>query len=250
MPKKNRIRTDSLCRLMVYILGHRPDEFGLVPDKEGFITFKELLWAIHEEQGWGYVRQVHINEVLMGKERDLFQPEDKRIRALDRQWHLDLDNPILSSPKILFTPIRRKAHPFAMEKGLKSTEDRYLILTSDRDMAKRIGHRRDQNPVLLEIMAASAQEEGIFFYPFGHLFLTTDIPARFISGPPVSKEAVSTRWVTETKKDDFVPRPIDFSPGTFTLDMNKDPDPYRRAKGKKSRGWKESDRKIRKRKHQ
>jgi len=235
---------------MVYILGHRPDEFGLVPDKDGFITYKELLRAIHEEQGWGYVRQGHINEVLLGKERDFFQPENKRIRALDRRWHLDLDNPTLSSPKILFTAIRRKAHPFVMEKGVKSPEGQYIILTSDRDMAKRIGHRRDQNPVLLEIMAASAQEEGISFYPFGHLFLTTDIPARFISGPPVSKEVSATQWITETKKDDFMPRPIDFSPGTFILDMNKDPDLYRRAKGKKPMGWKESARKMRKRKHQ
>ena len=233
---------------MAYILGHRPDEFGLVPDIEGFITYKELLWAIHEEPGWGYVRQGHINEVLMGKERDLFQPEDKRIRALDRRWHLDLDNPTLSSPKILFTAIRRKAHPFVMEKGLKSTEGRHIILSSDRDMAKRIGHRRDQNPVLLEIMAASAQEEEIFFYPFGHLFLATDIPARFISGPPVSKEVLVTQWTTETKKDHFMPRPIDFSPGTFLLDMNKDPDPFRRAKGKKPKGWKESARRMRRKK--
>jgi len=234
---------------MVYILGHRPDEFGLIPDKEGFITYKELLWGIHEEPGWGHVRQGHINEVLMGKERDLFQTEDKRIRTLDRRWHLDFENPTLSSLKILFTPIRRKAHPFAMQKGLQSTEGRYIILTSDGDMAKRIGRRRDQNPVLLEIMAASAQEEGISFYPFGHLFLTTDIPARFISGPPVSKEVLTIQRITETKKDDFMPRPIDFSPGTFTLDMNKDPDPYRRAKGKKPKGWKDSARKMRKRKH-
>lgn len=233
---------------MVYILGHKPDEFGLVPDEEGFITYKELLWAIHEEPGWGYVRQGHINELLMGKERDLFQSEDKRIKALDRRWHLDLHNPTLSSPKILFTPIRRKAHPFALEKGLKSTEGRHIILASDRDMATRIGHRRDQNPVLLEIMAALAQEEGIFFYPFGHLFLTVDIPARFISGPPVSKEALSIRGLTESKEEDFVPKPIDFSPGTFTLDMNKDPDPYRRAKGKKRKGWKESTRKMRRKK--
>ena len=248
MPKKNRIKSDNLSRLMIYILGHRPDEFGLVPDKDGFITYKELLWAIHEEQGWGYVRQGHINEVLMGKERDLFQPEDKRIRALDRHWHLDLENPTLSSTKILFTPIRRKAHPFAMEKGLKSIEGRHIILASDRDMAKRIGQRRDQKPVLLEIMAASAQEEGIFFYPFGHLFLTTDIPAKFISGPPVSKEALSTRRVTESKENDFMPGPTDFLPGTFTLDMERDPDPHRRAKGKKPKGWKESARKMRRKK--
>jgi len=52
--------------MLVYMLGHRPDEFGLVPDSEGFIPYKELLQAIHEEEGWRYVRRSHINEVLFG----------------------------------------------------------------------------------------------------------------------------------------------------------------------------------------
>ena len=54
---------------MVYMLGYRPDEFGLVPDPEGYIPYKNLLQAIHEEPGWGYVRQGHFNEILMGWEQ-------------------------------------------------------------------------------------------------------------------------------------------------------------------------------------
>jgi hypothetical protein len=38
----------------------------LVPDTEGFIGYKELLQAIHEEPGWGYVKLGDIREVLMG----------------------------------------------------------------------------------------------------------------------------------------------------------------------------------------
>lgn len=175
---------------MVYILGHRPDEFGLVPDVEGFVTYKELLWAINEEPGWSYVRQGHIHEVLSGKNRALFQAEDNQIRVFERHWHLDLEDPSHSLPKILFIPVRRKAHSAVMEKGLISIEGKYLALASDQDMALRMGRRRDQTPVLLEIMAAAAQKEEIYFYSFGHLFLTNQIPARFIFGPPVSKEDV------------------------------------------------------------
>ena len=49
MPKKNKRKVTNLSRLMSYVLGNRPDEFGLVPDKEGYITVKELLKAINEE---------------------------------------------------------------------------------------------------------------------------------------------------------------------------------------------------------
>jgi len=230
---------------MLYILGHKPDEFGLVPDGEGFVTYKEFLWALHEEPGWGYVREGHINEVLLGKDRALFQPKENRIRALDRHWTLDLENRTQALPKILFVAVRKKAHPVVMEKGLTAGEGRHLVLSPDREMAVRIGRRRDQKPVLLEIMAASARKEGISFYPFGNLYLADQIPVRFINGPPVSKENVR---IPVRKREKTLERSADFEAGTFALDLNRDPDRSRRAKGKKRKGWKEEARKTRRRK--
>jgi putative RNA 2'-phosphotransferase len=240
--KRNQIKTHNLARFMLYILAHKPDEFGLVPDPEGFVTYKELLWAVHEEPGWGYVRKGHINEVLLGNDRALFQTNENGIRALDRRWHLDLENPSRFPPKILFAAVRRKAHPVVMEKGLVATEGKFIVLSSDPEMAERIGRRRDQRPVLLEIMAVSAQEEGVLFYSFGVLFLTDQIPARFINGPPVSKKHAK---VPERKREERGP---DFEAGTFVLDLNRDPDPSRRTRGKKQKGWKEEARKTRRRK--
>ncbi len=240
---------------MLYILGHKPDEFGLVPDSEGFVTYKEFLWAVHEEPGWGHVREGHINEVLLGKDRALFQPEENRIRVLDRRWTLDLENPTQALPKTLFVAVRRKAHPVVMEKGLTAVEGRHLVLSPDREMAVRIGRRRDQKPVLLEIMAASAREAGISFFPFGHLYLTDEIPPRFIQGPPVSPERSQWRAGPPASKQDLkIPeRKIeagkpDFGAGTFALDLERDPDRFRRAKGRKRKGWKEEARKTRRRK--
>jgi putative RNA 2'-phosphotransferase len=244
--RNHQIKVDNLGRLLVYILGHSPDEFGLVPDGDGFVTYKELLQAIHEEPQWRYVRRSHINEVLLGKDRGLFQPEDNRIRVLERRWRMDMENPSTSLPKVLFTPVRKRAHPVVMEKGLKSIEGRHVVLSPDEDMALRIGMRRDKEPVLLEILASAAQREGALFFPFGNLFLSPQIPAKFVSGPPVAKETLERRGGMDIKKETVVSRPVDLTPGTFSLDITRDPDLRRRTKNKKRKGWKEEARKLRK----
>ena len=56
---------EQLLKLMTYVLERHPDEFGLVPDDDGFVRMKDLIKAITEEVGWGFVRQSHINEVLI-----------------------------------------------------------------------------------------------------------------------------------------------------------------------------------------
>jgi putative RNA 2'-phosphotransferase len=243
MPKKNLIKTENLCRLMIYILGHKPYEFGLVPDNDGFVFYKDLLKAIKEEPGWNHVRQGSINEVLIGKDRALFQPEERRIRAIDRNWSLDMDRTAQSLPKILFMGIRRRAHPIIMEKGLRKIKGTYHVLATERAMAKRIGKRRDQHPVVLEIMAVIAQKDGGLFYPFGDLFLTPEISAKHIAGPQVSKDMLKAREEKSAKKE----HPLsDFQSGTFVMDMNRDMDQFRKLRGRKKKGWKEKARRHRK----
>ncbi len=231
--------------MLVYVLGHRPDEFGLVPDSEGFVPYKELLQAIHEEEGWRYVRRSHINEVLLGRDRPLFESEDERIRSVEQRWDLDLHNPAQFIPKILFTAVRRRAHPVVMERGLSAAEDKYLVLTPAREMALRIGRRRDQAPVLLEILAEAAKEKRGLFFSFGDLFLSPEIPAKFIAGPPLPMEMFERRKEKAKEKEKPVKGPPTPSPGTFILDPSRDPDPYRKAKGKKRKGWKEAAKKMR-----
>ena len=244
MPRKTQIKKEQLCRLLVYMLGYRPDEFGLVPDPDGYIPYKELLQALHEEPGWGYVRQGHFNEILMGNDRALFQWDDKRIKAQKRSWQMDVENPLTGLPKILFVAVRRRAHPHALEKGLRSSADNYLPLASEKEMALRIGRRRDQNPVLLEVQALHAENRGIPFYAFGQLFLAKEVPASYIQGPPVPQDVLHRREETAKKQEE---KPTDFTPGSFVLDPDRGPTyPQSRKKGKKRKGWKENARKLRK----
>ncbi len=231
--------------MLAYMLGRRPYEFGLVPDETGFIMFRDILQALHEEPGWGYVRQGSINEILMGEDRGLFETAEGRIRAVERAWASDWEDRAELPSKILFLGIRRKAHPVVMDRGLRMIEGSRYIMSPDRAMAERIGRRRDQQPVILEIMAEAAGSEGVPIRRFGGLFLAEEIPVRFIAGPPVPKRVVRAREEKEAKKkeQDLLPQ---FNAGTFLLDMDKAPSPYKKDRGRKKRTWKEDSRKERK----
>ena len=46
------------AKFLTYILGIRPDEFGLVPDKEGYVKIKDLSRPYTKKTGGGlFVRQ-------------------------------------------------------------------------------------------------------------------------------------------------------------------------------------------------
>ncbi len=62
--RQRQQRQESLAKLLSYILSRRPDEFGLVLDETGRLPVKELLWALAQEEGWGYVRRSHLEEVV------------------------------------------------------------------------------------------------------------------------------------------------------------------------------------------
>jgi putative RNA 2'-phosphotransferase len=245
MTRKIQQKRDSLGRMMAYVLGRRPDEFGLVPDQEGFVSFKHLLMVFHEEPEWRYVRQTHFREVLMGKDRAHFEWDAKRIRVRDRQWSLNGGKDSIPLPKILFLAVRRKAHGHALEKGLTSAPGRHLVLAADKEMALKMGYRQDQSPVLLEVQVAAAEKEGVMFSPFGLLFLAEELPPICLSGPPLPKEKEITPGSAKKKEQD-VPLPLE--PGTFVLDAGRDPALHRRGKGRKGKSWKEEARRMRRKK--
>lgn len=248
MPKQHRFQVEDLSRLMVYILGRRPDEFGLVPDADGFVPVKRLLQAIREEPGWSHVREGLLREVLVGESREIFETDGPRIRARERLFQIDMNRPVPPPAALLFSPIRKRAHPHALEHGLETRPDGPHILTADRETALRIGRRTDPSPILLEVHIPAEGEGAVPLYPFGDLLLAWEVPVETIVGPPLSRDqqkALEKPSKAEPKEKRGTGK-RDFEAGTFALDAERDPDPSRRgAKGRKRRTWKEKARKLR-----
>ena len=221
-------------------MGTSPDEFGLVPDKEGYINLKELLKAINEDPHMGYVRESHIREVLLHDRDDVFEINGKNIKSTQRSFTLRNKQPEMYPPKILYKGIKRKAYPFILKSGLLPGSKEHIVMTKDKDLALRLARRLDQKPIILEIKAGAATENGIPFFLFGDsIYLTDKVPIQFISGPPLPKELPSKKETVEKERE--------IISGSFILQAERDPDLKRRKNVKKRIEWKKDMKKGRKR---
>lgn len=231
----------QLSGLLSYMLGRRPDEFGLVPDPKGFVKTKDLLKAVCEEEGWRYVRGSHINEILISLPDPPVEIKENLIRAKDRS-KLPQIEPAENLPKILYTCVRKKAHPFVMENGISPTGHSHVILASSRELAEKIGKRFDREPILLTVHVEKSIREGVAFYRAGgSLYLAGSIHAGCFSGPPLPKQKVETRRPPEQKKE-VTPR----LRGSYIIDLEETSAQQTRDRQKKE--WRDFKKKKRQRK--
>ena len=134
----------KLAKLLDYVLGRNPDEFGLVPDGDGFVKIKELLKALHEEEGWKFVRKAAIDEVLYSIVNPPVEVAGDHIRAIGRE-HLEKRAYAAEPPLLLYTCVRRRAYPNTLKKGVNPMGRKHVVLSSDADLALRMGRRFDDS---------------------------------------------------------------------------------------------------------
>ena len=235
----------QLAKNISYILGRRPDEFGLVPDTDGFVKIKELLKALCEEEGLRYVRRSHIDEILFTLRHPPIEVSDNLVRAKSRE-HLPERLPA-DPPKLLYSCIRRKAYPFVLEKGIYPLGRKHVILSPEKRLAEKIGKRIDHTPVLLTVQTQKSIKNGIIFLQAGELlFMAKSIPVGCFTGPPLSKE------LPEVKKEDALKKEKPKSlPGTFLMDLTDKKDRKKRTKHERRRkevAWKKERKKMKRKK--
>ena len=206
----------QLSKFIGYVLGKEPGEFGLVPGEDGFFKTKEFLKAVWEEEGYRHVRESHLNEILLTVPDPPFEIKEKLIRSVD--WRklpsiAEADN----LPKLLYTCVRRKAHAFALEKGIFPVGHDRVVLSSKPEMARRIGRRFDGDPVLMTVQTAASTECGVVFFRAGDdLYLADSIPAGCFTGPPPPKEKPLDQKPKKLKEETET---AERTPGSYFVDL-------------------------------
>ena len=206
----------QLAKFIDYILRRRPDEFGLVTDEDGFVRIKELLKAVNEEEGFRYVRQSHLDEIMLCVPDHSFEVAENRIRSKFRD-RLPQHSYAQDPPKLLYTCVRRKAYPHVTEKGIQPAGFSRVVLSSGVDMAERLGRRSDRSAVLLTVQVQLCTDQGVVFFQAGEiLFLANFIPAGCFTGPPLPKEKPVAAKPAERE-----PGPPQRPAGSYVIDLGE-----------------------------
>ncbi len=211
---------EGLAKFLDYALGRRPDEFGLVPDPEGYVKIKDLLKALSEEPGWKHVRRASLEEVILTRPDPPVEIEENRIRARNRDNLLERKI-VQEFPKLLYTCVRKKAHPVVVDRGVSPMGEREnVILSSDPELAGRMGRRIDPAPVMLTVHTQNAIDSGVLFQQIGEiLFLAPYLPADCFTAPPLPKEQEVPAKKAK-KKAEAEPEKRSRTPGSFMLDTD------------------------------
>lgn len=243
----NRIKSlKPFAKFLAYILERNPFEFGLIPDKDGYVKIKELIKAIVEEDGWGHIKMSHLDEMNYSFPDSPIEISDTMIRAKDQSKY---NKPVYAEdlPKEIFTAIRSKAHFHVSKKGIDSGEAEYVILSSDKMIAEKIGKRRDTKPIILKINTTLAEDEGVFFFSAGEtIYLTKYIPAGCFSGPPLPEQKNTGK---KKKAGKPVVKKSNATPGSFFPEVdNTISSSTKKSKKRDKTSWKANKKKIRREK--
>ncbi len=147
-------------------------------------------------------------------------------------------------PERLYFACKRKQYASLKEHGIARAHRRYVPVAADKELALRLGKRRDPEPILVEIRAAKAHAEGeLIRWAGAELYLVESVSARHLIFPLIRAEQRATLTVRK-KNEAKPPRPdLPTSAGSFFVDAHQLQTTHSPAKNGVDKGNKQKGRK-------
>ncbi|MGL4521862.1 MAG: RNA 2'-phosphotransferase [Bacilli bacterium] len=173
----------QLSKELSYALRHAPWKYELELDENGWVSVEHLLTTLKENSKWESVTiedLVHIIESSTKKRHELV---DGKIRALyGHSVPKKIVKETSEPPVILFHGTARSFLESIENKGLLPKGRQYVHLSNDIETALQVGKRRDDKPIILEIDAKRAWDEGVKFYLGNdNVWLADNIPSKYLN---------------------------------------------------------------------
>ena len=166
-----------------YALRHAPWEYELELDENGFVPIEQLLNSLNSLNEYGReIKKEDLEYIIENSDKKRLEIIGDKIRALyGHSVPIKIEKTIATPPDVLYHGTAKRFIDAIMKEGLLPMNRQYVHLSVDTDMATLVGQRRDENPVILEIDAKSAVNDGIKFY-IGNdkVWLCDEMPSKYI----------------------------------------------------------------------
>ena len=174
---------DRLSRTMAGVLRHFPERFDLQMDRQGFVDLRAFVNAIQRKQRrYHWLRPHHIVAIIETDNKGRYEHRDGMIRATyAHSFEVELDNIAGVAPDKLYYPTTAEEVDIVLEVGLKPSDRKMVHLSKGIGDAVNAGRVRTDAPIILEVDAKAASEDGLIIQKAGKtVFLTTDVPPKYL----------------------------------------------------------------------
>jgi len=160
----DRRMATRLSKFLSLVLRHRPSEYGLNMDDEGFVAFDDLVDIVVAEDILAEDAEDEIMKIVDGSSRRRFEVVDGRIRALyGHSSGIRLNLPEHEAPEFLYHGTTLGGAREIAKNGLKPLGRAFVHLSATEEEALAVGRRHCDEPVIIRIDTAATREQGIPF---------------------------------------------------------------------------------------
>lgn len=171
---------ESISRFLSFLLRHRPADYPLRFDRQGFVPWSDLIERVQDR--FPEIAEEELLSVIEGSQKKRFELREDKVRATyGHSFPVDLGLESAEPPSHLYHGTARDLAQTVLREGLKPRGRQYVHLSPSLEEALAVGRRRDPSPAVLVVSSQAAYANGILFYPSGPLFLAKEIPPKFLS---------------------------------------------------------------------
>jgi len=181
----DRRTSTRLSKFLSLVLRHRPDEYDLDMDPEGFVDFEQLIDVLVAEDIVADTAEEDVRELVEGSDRRRFEIVEGRIRALyGHSSRIHLDYSADEPPPTLYHGTTAETARSIAQEGLKPAGRALVHLSGTEEEALAVGGRHTDHPILIRVDTAKALEREIGFHQATDLiWLCSSLPVDVLELP-------------------------------------------------------------------
>lgn len=169
---------------MSLVLRHKPEEIGLKLDAAGWANVDALVSAM--QQHGVPITADQLAKVVDSDEKSRYQFSSDRKRIRASQGHsvaVDLGYQPEKPPDVLYHGTATRFIESIRKTGLQKRNRHHVHLSVSTKVAETVGKRYGQPVILIIDAAGMHRDDHAFYRSDNNVWLTEEVPARYISFP-------------------------------------------------------------------
>ncbi len=171
---------NKTSRFISMILRHKPGVIGITLDEHGWANVSELVEGVNKVHP---LDMETLEEIVRTNEKQRFSFNEDKTKIRANQGHtipVDVELEEKDPPEVLYHGTGEKYVESIDSTGLEPRQRLYVHLSTDKEMAAKVGQRHGK-PVVYRVNSGQMAKNGYVFYlSVNGVWLTKAVPVQYL----------------------------------------------------------------------